>query len=103
MLNDDALGRALDAIFAFGVEAFYFLLASGAVKHLGLSGAGGHLDSTSFHVDGEYNSGDGSAAAGVVHIRQGYSRDHRPDLNQVVLQFGTLKVLPIVKTKISPN
>jgi transposase len=52
-----------------------------------LSGAGGHLDSTSFHVDGEYNSGDGSAAEGVVHIRQGYSRDHRPDLNQVVLQL----------------
>jgi transposase len=87
MLNDDALGRALDAIFGFGVEAFYFLLASGAVKQLGLSGAGGHLDSTSFHVDGEYNSGDGSAAAGVVHIRQGYSRDHRPDLNQVVLHL----------------
>ncbi len=86
MLNDDALGRALDAIYGFGVEPFYFLLASDVVKQLGLSGAGGHLDSTSFHVDGEYNSGDGSAAEGVVHIRQGYSRDHRPDLNQVVLQ-----------------
>ena len=87
MLNDDALGRGMDAIYEFGVEPFYFLLASGAVKQLGLSGAGGHLDSTSFHVDGEYNSGDGSAAEGVVHIRQGYSRDHRPDLNQVVLQL----------------
>jgi transposase len=87
MLNDDALGRALDAIYAFGVEAFYFLLASGVVGQLGLSGAGGHLDSTRFHVDGEYNSGDGAAAAGVVHIRPGYSRDHRPDLNQVVLQM----------------
>ncbi len=87
MLNDDALGRALDAIFAFGVEAFYFLLASGVVKQLGLSGAGGHLDSTSFHVDGQYNSGDAPAAEGVVHIRRGYSRDHRPDLNQVVLQL----------------
>jgi len=87
MLNDDALGRGMDAIYEFGVEPFYFLLASGAVKQLGLSGAGGHLDSTSFHVDGEYNSGDGSAAEGVIHIRQGYSRDHRPDLNQVVLQL----------------
>ena len=87
MLNDDALGRALDAIYAFGVEAFYFLLASGVVQQLGLSGEGGHLDSTSFHVDGEYNSGDEAAAEGVVHIRQGYSRDHRPDLNQVVLQL----------------
>ena len=87
MLNDDALGRALDAIFEFGVEAFYYLLASSVVRQLGLSGGGGHLDSTSFHVDGKYNSGDELAAEGVVHIRQGYSRDHRPDLNQVVLQL----------------
>ena len=87
MLNDDVMGRALDAIFEFGVESFYYLLASGVVKQLGLSGVGGHLDSTSFHVDGDYNSGDESAAEGVVHIRRGYSRDHRPDLNQAVLQL----------------
>ena len=29
-LNDDALGRALDAIYDFGVEVFYYLLAAGA-------------------------------------------------------------------------
>lgn len=88
-LNDDALGRALDAIYAYGVEPFYYLLAVGVVKQLGLSCAGGHLDATSFHVDGEYNSGDPAAAEGVVHIRPGYSRDRRPDLNQVVLQLVT--------------
>lgn len=85
-LNDDALGRALDAIHAFGVELFYYLLAGGVVKQLGLDCAGGHLDSTSLHVDGRYNSGD-EAAEGVVHVRPGYSRDHRPDLNQVVLHL----------------
>ena len=86
-LNDDVMGRALDAIYAFGVELFYYLLAVGVVRQLGLDGAGGHLDATSFHVDGEYNSGDEAAAEGVVHVKQGYSRDHRPDLNQVVLQL----------------
>src|SRR5512143_321117 len=88
-LNDDALGRALDAIHAYGVESFYYLLAVGVVKQLGLSCAGGHLDATSFHVDGKYNSADPAAAEGVVHIRPGYSRDRRPDLNQVVLQLVT--------------
>ncbi|HYQ91727.1 MAG TPA: IS1634 family transposase [Candidatus Competibacteraceae bacterium] len=88
-LNDDALGRALDAIHAYGVESFYYLLAVGVVKQLGLSCAGGHLDATSFHVDGEYNHSDEVVAEGVVHIRPGYSRDHRPDLNQVVLQLIT--------------
>ena len=33
MLNDDALGRGMDAIYEFGVEPFYFLLASGAVSN----------------------------------------------------------------------
>src|SRR5512143_4138733 len=88
-LNDDALGRALDAIHEYGVELFYYLLAVGVVKQLGLSCAGGHLDATSVHVDGEYNRGDEAAAEGVVHIRPGYSRDRRPDLNQVVLQLVT--------------
>lgn len=86
-LNDDALGRAWDAIHAFGVEPFYYLLARAATRHLGLSCAGGHLDATSFHVDGDYNSGEETAAEGVVLVRPGYSRDHRPDLNQGVLQL----------------
>jgi transposase len=45
-----------------------------------------HLDTTSFHVDGRYNHDDPPAEA-VVHITKGYSRDHRPDLNQVMLEL----------------
>jgi transposase len=44
------------------------------------------LDATSFHVDGEYNH-DSEPPEGVIHITPGYSRDHRPDLNQIVLQL----------------
>ena len=46
----------------------------------------GHLDSTSFHLDGDY-SGQSDSDINVIHITKGYSRDHRPDLNQVVLQL----------------
>jgi transposase len=53
---------------------------------LGLECRFGHLDSTSFHTEGQYNS-ELEPVAGVVHITRGYSRDHRPDLNQVVLQL----------------
>lgn len=88
-LNDDALGRALDAIYAYGPEELYGQLAFQSVKRLGLSCAVGHLDSSSLHVDGTYNSGLEEAPEGVIHITQGYSRDHRPDLNQVVLQLIT--------------
>jgi transposase len=45
-----------------------------------------HLDSTSFHVDGRYNS-DEEPEEHVIHITRGYSRDQRPDLNQVMLDL----------------
>ncbi len=85
-LNDDTLGRALDSIYAYGAESLYGQLAAQSVKRLGLSCEVGHIDSSSFHVDGAYNS-DQDAPERVIHITQGYSRDHRPDLNQVVLQL----------------
>ena len=85
--NDDALGRTLDAIYAYDPEALYGQLAAQAVKRLGLSCKVGHIDTSSFHVDGVYNSDQEDVPEGVIHITQGYSRDHRPDLNQVILQL----------------
>ena len=85
-LNDDALGRALDTLYAYGVTALYSLMAATAAKRLGLVPRFAHLDSTSFHVDGRYNSEE-EPEAKVIHITRGYSRDHRPDLNQVMLEL----------------
>jgi transposase len=85
-LNDDALGRALDTLYAYGVTELYSLIAATAAKRLGLCSRYTHLDSTSFHVDGRYNS-DEPPSEHVVHITKGYSRDHRPDLNQVMLEL----------------
>ena len=85
-LNDDALGRALDTLYAYGVTELYSLIAATAAARLGLAPRFMHLDSTSFHVDGRYNS-DEEPEAEVIHITRGYSRDHRPDLNQVMLEL----------------
>jgi transposase len=85
-LNDDALGRALDTLYAYGVTELYSLMAATAAERLGLAPRFAHLDSTSFHVDGRYNS-DEESEEQVVHITRGYSRDHRPDLNQVMLEL----------------
>ena len=84
-LNDDALGRALDTLYAYGVTALYSLIATTAAKRLALCPTYAHLDTTSFHVDGHYNHDAPPADEQVVHITKGYSRDHRPDLNQVML------------------
>jgi transposase len=85
-LNDDTLGRALDTLYAYGVTALYSLIAATAAKRLGLTPMFTHLDSTSFHVDGRYNS-DEEPEEHVIHITRGYSRDQRPDLNQVMLDL----------------
>ncbi len=87
-LNDDVLGRALDALYDYGVSELYGMIALQAAKRLGLTSRFAHLDSSSFHVDGVYNSeAPPDEEEGVIHITKGYSRDYRPDLNQVVLEL----------------
>lgn len=85
-INDDALGRTLDAIYDYGVSELYEKIAHKAISNLGLSPQTIHLDSTSFHVDGNYNS-NSSNDEKIIHITKGYSRDHHPNLNQVVLNL----------------
>ena len=69
-LNDDALGRAFDTLYAAGVTELYSLIAATAAQRLGLAPRFAHLDSTSFHVDGRYNSTQPPDEQ-VVHITPG--------------------------------
>jgi len=85
-LHDETLGRALDTLYDGDVTALSSLRAATAAERLGLAAPCAHLDRTSFHVDGRYNR-DAEPAEQVVHLTQGYSRDHRPDLNQVRLEL----------------
>ena len=85
-LNDDTLGRALDTLYETGLTELYSLIAATAARRLGLTPTFTHLDTTSFHLDGRSNSAEAPDDQ-VVHITHGYSRDHRPDLNQVMLEL----------------
>jgi transposase len=86
-LNDTVLGRCLDAIHSYGSTTLYANIAPKICERLGLKPKKIHMDSTDFHLDGVYNSREADVGEHVIHIRQGYSRDHRPDLNQVVLNL----------------
>lgn len=84
-INDDSLGRCLDRLYEVGVSSLYEQIAQKVVQHLRLPCKGLHLDSSSFHYDGQGNANNDDP--NVLQITRGYSRDHRPDLNQVVLNL----------------
>ena len=90
--NDDTLGRTLDKLFDYGVSELYEKIAQKALEVLGLAPSTIHLDSTSFHLDGKYSNQDKKANEDEkvpVTITKGYSRDHHPELNQIVLNMIT--------------
>jgi transposase len=94
-INDDALGRTLDAIYEYGVSELYEKISHRAIKILGLTPSTVHLDSTSFHADGEYKECQSDSTLTQedednptpIKLVKGYSRDHHPNLNQVVLNL----------------
>jgi len=88
-INDDALGRTLDAMYAYGVSQLYTKIAAKAIHKLNLTVDTIHLDSTSFHLDGQYANQNkiSDEEQACIYITKGYSRDHHPDLNQVVLNL----------------
>lgn len=86
-LHDDMLGGALDSLYEYGVTELFRDVSAHAIDHLGVASRFAHLDATSFSFHGEYNSEEEAPGDDVIHVRQGYSRDHRPDLNQVVLDL----------------
>ncbi|MEG4508376.1 DUF4277 domain-containing protein [Microcoleus sp. F6_B4] len=55
-LNDDKLGRAMDKLFIKGLDTIFLKLALKAAKKINVSLSSSHLDSSSMHVHGEYNS-----------------------------------------------
>ena len=103
-LNDDARGRALDTLDGYGVTALYRLMAATAAKRLGLAPRFAPLDRTSLHVDGRDNS-DEEPTAQIIHSTRGYSRDHRPDLNQVMMELivEPQAGLPVLMKPLSGN
>lgn len=85
-INEDVMGRFLDSLYELGVSELYQEIAARVVVYLKLPCSSLNLDTTSFHLDGQYEQ---DINAQTIHITRGYSRDHRPDLNQVVLSLIT--------------
>ncbi len=82
--NDDVMGRTLDRMYEAGTTSLFSKISTVACGKLNLKPTTLHIDSTSIHTDGNYNFAE---EEGVIKIVKGYSRDHRPELNQVILNM----------------
>ncbi len=92
-LNDDKLGRVLDKIYKLGLTQLFVEIVLVVIKTFKIETKYSHLDSTSFHLHGEYEEGETPEEnepiikERPILIKRGYSRDHRPDLKQCVLDL----------------
>jgi transposase len=117
-LNDTRIGRVLDKLYQYGVTKMFVIIALAVVKKFGITLKCAHLDATSLSVEGQYlekqtpatpavestQPESGSSIADIpqeppslaqdddvipVKITHGYSRDHRSDLKQFILNLIT--------------
>lgn len=98
--NDDALGRCLDEIHTYGTTNLFSELAFLIGAEQNLLNHRAHFDTSSLSVHGDYSQNNvekkEEKSSDVIaevpktpHITRGYSKDHRPDLKQVVINLAT--------------
>ncbi|PSB19070.1 IS1634 family transposase [filamentous cyanobacterium Phorm 46] len=107
-LNDDRLGRVLDKLYLSGITNIFTTIALEAAQKFEINTDTSHLDSSSFYLHGKYeqkltsvcfssretdsnqldNSSINHQTSPIpIQITYGYSRDHRPDLKQFILDL----------------
>ena len=82
--NHFKLGRSLDKVFAYGCDLLFSELALSVCEQQGIDQRFTHLDTTTFSLSGDYVP---EAEDSAILITHGYSKDHRPDLKQAVLEL----------------
>lgn len=85
-VNDDRVGRALEALFDADRASLLTELVLGVVREFDVATTELHNDSTSISVAGVYRDATGAERGGkpTPVITFGHSKDHRPDLKQLV-------------------
>lgn len=94
-INDDKIGRVMDELYKYGLNSLFIEIGLSLIKKFKIETQYSHLDATSFHLHGEYKSEEKKEKEAEIIkqrpiiITKGYSRDHRPDLKQCVLDLIT--------------
>ncbi len=102
--NDDVLGRALDSLYINDICQLFTKISTNTCKVLKLTNQTYHLDSTSIHTHGNHENKN-PHDENVVKLVKGYSRDHHPELNQVILEMivSNTSGIPLAMKPLSGN
>ena len=84
MFNRFKLGRTLDEVNTYGCDLLLSEIALAVCQQEAIDQRFNHLDTTSFSLTGDYVPESDQQAIAITH---GYSKDHRPDLKQAVLEL----------------
>jgi len=84
MLNRFKLGRTLDEVNTYGSDLLLSEIALVVCRQEAIDQRFNHLDTTSLSLTGDYVPESDQQAIAITH---GYSKDHRPDLKQAVLEL----------------
>ena len=84
MFNRFKLGRTLDEAHAYGCDLLFSELSLAVCSQERIDTRFNHLDTTSFSLTGDYVPDSDEHAITLTH---GYSKDHRPDLKQAILEL----------------
>src|SRR6478672_4878876 len=84
MFNRFKLGRTLEEAHAYGCDLLFSELSLAICSQERIDTRFNHLDTTSFALSGDYVPDSDEQAICITH---GYSKDHRPDLKQAVLEL----------------
>lgn len=89
-LHDKRLGKALDQVFRAGPQGLYAELVAQAIRAFELEVKAIHTDTTTARLHGAYWGSvepyDPEDPSAIPEVTYGHSKDHRPDLKQIV--FG---------------
>jgi transposase len=93
LVGDDAIGRALDRLFDADRAGLLTEIVLAAGHGFGVSFDELHNDSTSVRFCGQYRQARGRRMRGrrAPFITYGYSKDHRPDLKQLLFILTTTR------------
>ena len=86
VLNDDRVGRALERLFDADRASLLTRLVLDAIDRFDIDTSQLHNDSTSISLCGAYPDADGRDWCGkpTIALTRGHSKDHRPDLKQLL-------------------